>query len=146
MEKNYNWFIRKKIIIKKDRLSIEKKYKNDIIKDVTIIDKTTNFFYYSKYMKAEYRFDLIKKEIINNLPKVAVNSNQLYIYIRSGDIFIHPNKLYKQPPYCFYKKILDNYIFKKIYLITENFNNPVINEILIISEIERYNKVFKYNI
>ena len=64
---------------------------------------------------------------MKNLKKISINHNDLYIYIRSGDIFIKPHHKYKQPPLCFYKKVLDNYTFKNIYLIAENKSNPVIN-------------------
>ena len=51
-------------------------------------------------------------------------------YIRSGDIFIIPHYLYIQPPYCFYKKILNDFNFSNVYLIAENKNNPVIDKLL----------------
>lgn len=44
-------------------------------------------------------------EVLNNIPKYKANPDDLYIYIRSGDIFInqtHP--LYSQPPLFFIKK------------------------------------------
>lgn len=130
LDKNYNWYIKNKIINKKYKMIIESKNKNDINKYEIIIDKTNNFFYYSKYIKFKYRINLLKKEIINNLLKIPINQNDLYIYIRSGDIFVKPHPHYKQPPLCFYKKVLDNYIFENIHLIASNKNNPVINELL----------------
>ena len=39
-------------------------------------------------------------------------------------------KYYSQPPFCFYKEILNNFEFKKIYIIAENKNNPVINKLI----------------
>jgi hypothetical protein len=131
LDKKKIWFIRKNLKIKKYKMSIEIKNEKDIITyDTIIIDKTDNFFNYNKYTKYEYNLDIFKNEIIANLPKLKINKNDLYIYIRSGDIFIKPHRFYSQPPLCFYKKILDNYDFNKIYLITENMNNPVINQIL----------------
>ena len=112
-------------------MSIEIKNEKDIITyDNIIIDKTDNFFNYNKYTKYEYNIDIFKNEIIANLPKLKINKNDLYVYIRSGDIFIKPHRFYSQPPLCFYKKILENNDFNKIFLITENMNNPVINHIL----------------
>lgn len=35
-----------------------------------------------------------------------------------------------QTPFCYYKKILDDYVFKQIYLLAQNKNNPVINNLL----------------
>ena len=109
---------------------IEPKNKNNINKFDTIIDKTHNFFYYSKYIKPILRINLLRKELIKNLKKISIEHNDLFIYIRSGDIFIKPHHYYKQPPLCFYKKVIDNFIFKNIYLIAVNKNNPVINQLL----------------
>ena len=56
----------------------------------------------------------------------------VFIYIRSGDIFSgsHPHRDYVQPPFCFYRNVLDNYKYKITYIISENKNNPVIEKIL----------------
>lgn len=61
----------------------------------------------------EIKIGLLKSEILKNLPKVTTNKDELYIYIRSGDIFIIPHPRYVQPPFCYYKKILNDYEFKK---------------------------------
>lgn len=106
----------------------------------SIIDKTDNFFYYSKYIPSQMRIDLLKNEILRNLPKVSTNPNDLFIYIRSGDIFVHPRGSYSQAPFCFYYKILDNYLFRNYYLIAQNKNNPVISKILEIKPNIIYNK------
>ena len=104
--------------------------KNDIKYRETIIDGTLNFFYYSNYIKPEYRADILKNEIIKNLPLTKVNEDDIFIYIRSGDIFSLPNKYYSQPPFCFYKEILNNFKFNNIYIIAENKNNPVIDKLI----------------
>jgi hypothetical protein len=124
------WFIKNKIIDKQHKLSIlTDKLKN--LKNIgIIIDKTDNFFGYSKYIFQKSKIGLLKSEILKNLPKVTTNKNDLYIYIRSGDIFINPHHGYVQPPFCYYKKILEDYAFKNIYLIAQNKNNPVINNLL----------------
>lgn len=122
---------------------IEKKNINNINKYDTIIDKTFSFFYYSKYINPKFRVNLLRKEIIKNLPKISISIkvNDLFIFIRSGDIFVKPYSGYKQPPLCFYKKVIDNYLFKTIYLIAINKNNPVINELL-----KNYpNIIYNYN-
>jgi hypothetical protein len=104
------------------------------IKDFdTIVDRTVNFFFYSNYLRPERNVELLKYEIVKNLPKVSVNINDLYIYIRSGDIFSvsycrYHN--YVQPPFCFYKKVLNEFKFRKIYLIAQNAKNPVIDKLL----------------
>lgn len=69
--------------------------------------------------------NIIKKEIIKNIPEFKIKINSLYIYIRSGDIFIKTNnKLYSQPPLCFYQIIINNNIINKkfddIYIIAKD--------------------------
>ena len=141
LENNYNWYIKNKIINKKYKMIIEPKNKKYINKYRTIIDKTDNIYYYLKYVKPKYRINLLRKEILKNLKIISIKQNDLFIYIRSGDIFIKPHPLYKQPPLCFYNKVIDNYIFEKIYLISENKNNPVINQLLK----DYKNIIFNYN-
>ena len=130
LNKDYYWFIRHKIFYKKYRMFIIpgdlKKYNNYNI----LIDKSTNFFWYSNYIKPQYKTTIIKREILRNLPKIKVNSYDLFIYIRSGDIFEKFLNSYFQPPLCFYKHILNNFGFKNIYLISEKLNNPVIIKLL----------------
>lgn len=72
----------------------------------------------------------MKIEILRNIPKIINNKKDLYVYIRSGDIFIFPEHHYSQAPLCFYQKILNYYKFRKIYLIAEDKNNPVIQKLL----------------
>lgn len=130
LDKNYNWYIKKDIINKNYKMIIKTKDRNLINKYDIIIDETTNFYFYYKYITPEVKINILRKEIINNLPKISINHNDLYIYIRSGDIFLEAHPNYRQPPFCFYKKVLENNKFKNIYLIAVNKNNPVINEIL----------------
>ena len=74
---------------------------------------------------------MIKNEIKKNLPKVGINPNDLYIHIRSGDIFKPSlNSDYLQPPLCFYQNIINNFKFRKITIISQNKNNPIIDKIL----------------
>ena len=128
-DKKYYWFLRKKIKVLKYKMSLEIKNEKKIkIYNNIIIDKTVNFWGYRAKFKPD--INIFKNEIIANLPKLKINKNDLYIYIRSGDIFIKPHYLYRQPPFCFYKKMLENYEFNKIYLVAENMNNPVIHHIL----------------
>ena len=57
----------------------------------------------------------------------------LIIHIRSGDIWcslFHLNK-HIQPPYYFYKKIIDENTYNNIYILSEHTNiNPVISKLL----------------
>jgi len=66
---------------------------------------------------------------LNNEFKEFCKSELLGIHIRSGDIFIStPHNLYVQPPYYYYKKIMN--LYEKIVVIYENKGNPCINKIL----------------
>ena len=71
--------------------------------------------------------------VLKNLPKIVINPNDLYIYIRGGDIFQHSKSeayMYFQPPLCFYIKILDKFKFRKVFIISEDKLNPVIPKLL----------------
>jgi hypothetical protein len=61
----------------------------------------------------------------------SISENTLVIHIRSGDIF-NPgcHSFYVQPPFSFYKKIIDEHSFEKIHIITEpDMRNPCIQMI-----------------
>ncbi len=94
-----------------------------------------NSFY---LIKPVIKINFIKNEIINNLPKINISENYLFIHIRSGDAFKNkkPHKDYAQPPLCFYISILQNYKFQKVYILSENNNNPNtehLNEVAILT-------------
>ena len=77
---------------------------------------------------------IFREQLFNNLPKVLVHPKDLYIYIRSGDIFSLHNISsiggYYQPPLCFYIKILNKFKFNKVYIISEDKLNPIIPNLL----------------
>ena len=135
LNKNIYWFITNNTVDTNNNMIIElgdiQNYRN---KSGIIIDNTNNFFLYYGYYRPQYRINIIKDQILQNLPKIIVNPNELKIYIRSGDVF---GKIslsmsgYYQPPLCFYKNIINNFKFENIYIISENKNNPVIEQILI---------------
>jgi hypothetical protein len=82
--------------------------------------------------------ELKKLFIIKNIN--PLNKDECVIHIRSGDIFstcIHPK--YIQPPFDYYRRIIENNKFNKIYIISKCKNNPVIEKLL------NYNKniIFK---
>jgi len=62
--------------------------------------------------------------------------NDLIIHVRSGDIFEDGFDCnhYKQPPYSFYKRIIESRYFPHIYILTEDVEkkrqNPVISKLL----------------
>jgi hypothetical protein len=85
-------------------------------------------FFYLTVVKPEIRISLFKDEVKRNLPSINTDRNDLYIHIRSGDIFKRrPNTHYAQPPLCFYQKIINNFYFKNIYIVSENRKNPIID-------------------
>ena len=139
LNENKYWHIKKEIISPKTNLTIkigkliDNKDENIMIYNFGIF----NFFFIPQIIRTQIRIDLVKNEILNNLPKVNINKNSLYIHIRSGDIFsssIASN--YGQPPLCFYEKIIKNFNFKKIFIISKDKYNQNINEL-----INKYNNI-----
>ena len=65
------------------------------------------------------------------MPKYNISKENLYIHLRGEDIFYNNiNSRYAQPPLCFYDTILKTFTFKKIYLISKDNKNPVINKLI----------------
>lgn len=136
-------YINHTLLDKEYNLQIEvaqESFQADLITDISF-----EFFYDFYNLKIENRIGILKNEIVNNLPKVNLNKNDLIIHIRSGDIFQHKGETdyapdYSQPPLCFYQKILEQFKFSDIYIIAEdNTFNPVIEELK-----KKYPKI-KYN-
>ena len=97
-------------------------------KSIGIFDK--NYIYFQRVFKPEIRIDLLRKEIKRNLPNINISPKELFIHIRSGDIFKYrfsKDSNYAQPPLCFYQNILKNFHFRKVYILSENRENPLIN-------------------
>ena len=98
---------------------------------------TCPFYHFVYKLKTDIRIHYLRDEILKNLPKVILSADNLYIHVRSGDIFSYrPNRDYAQLPLCFYIKILNNFNFKKIVIISEGKNNPIINILM-----EKYNNI-----
>ena len=97
-----------------------------------ITNLSPNFFFDFFNFKVENRLDIIKQEIVNNLPKVKLHKKDLIIHFRSSDIFQHKDDPihapdYAQPPLCFYEMILNKFNFSNIYIISvDDVYNPVI--------------------
>ena len=105
--------------------------------DKNVICLSISFLYFYTYVNVNKTFimertNVFRDEMLNNIPKYESHINDLYIHIRSGDIFnfIRLKNDYPQPPLCFYESIIDNFSFRKIYILSENDNNPVINILL----------------
>ena len=131
IQKYNDLYIKHKIVNNNYNMTIEPSYLNNYLIKKSLIIPINFFFYYYDYIKPDIRLNLIKKEILNNLPKIKIHPNDLFIHIRSGDIFkSHINYSYSQPPLCFYKKILYKFKFRKVFIISENKDNPIINILL----------------
>ena len=130
LDENIFWFIRNQIFIEKYNISIKvgKEIKCDNIS--SLYYDSMSPFYSFFYIKPEIRINLIRNEIIRNLNKINLDKENLYIHIRSGDIFFYAHSPYAQPPFCFYRKILNNHKFNNVYLIAQDRNNPIIDKIL----------------
>lgn len=126
------WFIKNKIYYDKYNITIETIKKNFIHNRYMVRDFSYNWLFYFSYIRPEIRIDILKNEILNNLPKVNINRDELFIHIRSGDIFKKSkeyDEFYSQPPLCFYETIIKNNQFRKIVIISENRLNPVIDKL-----------------
>ena len=90
-------------------------------------------FYYDFFsLKVPNRFDIIKHEILKNLPEIKVDPDTLFIYFRTGDTFRRPRNgpTYIPYPLCFYEKVIKENNFAKIRIISEDKQNPIINYLL----------------
>jgi hypothetical protein len=130
IQSNKNIFINNKIFYQKYNLTIESNYKfipnnNSLELDLYFLFFQLNF----SSLGNVNRFHIFREEILNNLPKIKVHPNDLYIYIRGGDIFKVLNvefKTYPQPPLCFYENLLNKYKFREIRIISEDKLNPIL--------------------
>ena len=130
-----NWFIKNSIVNENINISVvdynEETCSNNNILCLSIGNDQGTFLFYQAFIKPEIRINIIKNEIKRNLPNVMVDPNDLYIHIRSGEIFSLSNPhVYAQPPFCFYETILNNFAFNNVTIIAMDNKNPVINKIL----------------
>lgn len=135
---NWNIIIPKHKMFNTTYIVINKNIKN--IKSVKICSsrESKNFFTrnYKRFKKEIFCKN--KQEAINILKKCfiisdvkSLGSNDVLIHLRGGDIFGNkPHPKYVQPPLFFYKNILNNNKFDKIYLISQDTKNPVLNKLL----------------
>lgn len=88
--------------------------------------------YFPIVIKPQVRISIIKSEILKNLPKVNINKDDLFIHIRSGDIFKYSiGQSLGQPPLCFYDKILIKYkMFRNIYIVSMDNGNVIVNALI----------------
>ena len=70
---------------------------------------------------------IFASEILKNVHHFNTDNEDLYIHIRSGDVYrSNPSLRYGQPPLCFYESIIKRWGFKKIYILSEDTRSPVI--------------------
>ena len=81
LNKNIYWFLKKKIVYQKFNMTIE-------VDDMTEYYNNSSFLYVGKdiyydffYIRPESRINIIKEEILSNIPKVNIHQNDLYILI-----------------------------------------------------------------
>jgi len=139
LDKNIFWFIKNNIIDKKYNLTIS--VSDTFIKNnCSIICNSFTIYHTLFFIKPEIRINILKNEILSNLPIIKTNINDLYIHIRSGDIFNTLALTYSQPPLCFYSNIINNFSFKNIYIISSDRKNPVFKKLIKIFPSILYNK------
>jgi hypothetical protein len=128
---NYdNWYIKNDVITDKINVSLKNISEVDCQSKEILCMHFFPLFFYPSVIKPKIRIMILRDEISRNLPNVKTNKNDLYIHIRSGDSFMNQGNLYTPAPYCFYQKILDNFKFKKIFLLSEDDRNPVIGKLI----------------
>ena len=131
-----NIYINNSIFCQKNNFIIEPNQTFNYIGNYNSIILDFNFLFFKgfRYLGNINRLGIFKEQLLNNLPKVRTHPNDLYIYIRGGDIFLESHTYnirgYFQPPLCFYEKILDNFKFNKVFIISQDKLNPVIPKLL----------------
>jgi len=100
--------------------------------NIFCIEEVSWNIYYPRIVIPQVRIQIIKSEILRNLPYVNTSFNELYIHIRGGDIFKDfIVGSYSQPPLCFYEKVINNNKnFKKIYIVSIDRSNVVVDALL----------------
>ena len=128
LDKKVFWFIRNNITLE-NNITIKVGNKREF----TEFTKGKIFFDNIFNIKLELKILLLKEEIMKNIPKIKISKKNLYIHIRSDDIFKLKkkiNKEYIQPPLCFYLNILKSFKFQNIYIISSDKGNPNINKLI----------------
>ena len=133
--------IKKPIFYKEYNITIyPNNYAKKINVDILLTKREAFFFGYQKKPHHQ-RLKIIRDEVLNNIPKYNTNINDLYIHIRSGDIFINRiNHMYSQPPLCFYQKIINDNNYKDIYILSNGHENPVVDELIKLYPYIKYNQ------
>ena len=121
-----------------DKYNLDIELEKDTYQDkkhiYNLTDIDNDIYFHKLNFRMENRIGILREEILKNLPQFITDENDLYIHIRSSDIFMNndPNYApdYAQPPLCFYQKIIDNYKFNQIHIISQDNANPVIDQLI----------------
>lgn len=133
---NYNIMIPYHKFFKTTQIILNKNITNDIFID----NEGNNFFYNKKITKfnrecfisnIDKMKQILRKIFIIDYKVIKpLANNELVIHIRGGDIFSKsPHRAYIPPSLSFYKNIIDNSSYEKIYLINDFDNNPCISKL-----------------
>ena len=128
LNENDFWFIRNNITLENN---ITIKVGNE--REFTEFTKGEIYFNNIFNIKLELKILFLKEEIMKNIPKIKISKKNLYIHIRSDDIFKLKKIIFKdhiQPPLCFYLNILKFFKFQSIYIISSDKGNPNINKLI----------------
>lgn len=107
----------------------DKKIPQKLIKNTFFNLKIFNLKDPEPYLMKIY-FQKYIKPIFLTLKKVEKNDKNLFIHIRSGDIFsFNPHPYYVQPPLSYYQNIIKSKKWHKIFVVFQDDSNPVVNEL-----------------
>ena len=126
----YNWYIKNDINTDKIHISLMNSKEIDCNSNESLCGLVNRDFFIPIVVKAERRSLILKEEIKRNLPIIKTNKLDLYIYIRSGDSFRVNGNGYTPAPYCFYQKILNDFKFKNIIIISMDKKSPILRKLL----------------
>lgn len=123
--------IKKPILYKKYNITI---FPTSYAKTIKIdLSLSRRFIFWCRYKRKphEMRLNILKEEVLNNIPKYKANPHDLYINIRSGSVFRNnTNRMYSQPPLCFYQKIINENKYNNIFILSNGHENPVVDKLL----------------
>ena len=111
-----------KILLDKTYIDISKEVSKEVSNNVEF----WGHYFYREFVPFYRRREIVQKYIVP-LMKInpqTIDENALVIHLRGGDIFCREHYAYIQPPLSFYEKIIDSKSWSKIYLMSEDNNNP----------------------
>ena len=95
------------------------------------LNKSDIFYFHYRKKKHEMRLNIIRDEVFRNIPNYDASINDLYINIRSGDVFVNRiNPNFSQPPLCFYKKIIKENEFNRVFILSNGHENPIVDALI----------------